>query len=73
MDWMFFANVAIVIVALAGAYGAWHWLKAVGTKSHKDLSREDMSLRGENQRDVRSAREQTKGQPKPWNHWGGRP
>ena len=70
MDWMFIANVAIVIVALAGVYGAWHWLKAVGTKSYKGLSREDMSLRGENQRHVQSVRERIKGQPKPWNHGG---
>ena len=71
MDWMFIANVAIVIVALAGAYGAWRWIAAAGTKSYKGLSREDMSLRGENQRHVRSVRERIKGQPKPWNHWGG--
>ena len=71
MDWMFIANVAIVIVALAGAYGAWRWIEAAVTKSDKGLSREDMSLRGENQRHVRSVRERIKRQPKPWNHWGG--
>lgn len=70
MDWMFIANVAIVIVALAGAYGAWRWIEAVVVNARfKRSSGEDAAIRDEDSRQAQSAPDQIKARPKPWDRW----
>lgn len=70
MDWMFIANVAIVIVALAGAYGAWRWIEATVLTAHfKGSSRGQKSIRGENTRQAQGAREPLTARPKAGDRW----